>query len=268
MNSKAFTLAETLVVVGVVAVLTAVTVPSVSHYIMEAKKAREISSARKLISAYLTYPSDHDGKLMAGYQAENVTDATGKPLAFPANARYPWRLAQYMDYDMSAILFNGNEKALLDKTDFHYAASVSPNLGMNTTFVGGDFGSGSDLIPSDRAIKTYGNFCVMRLGDAIKPSQLIVFASARRSKDELGFYQVRSPYLTSRRWASKWDPDAPASAFGYVDCRYKGNAVVAMLDGHVELMSEDRLDDMRYWSNLAQESDDPHHVLRKVEVLQ
>jgi prepilin-type N-terminal cleavage/methylation domain-containing protein/prepilin-type processing-associated H-X9-DG protein len=276
MHRGGFTLIEILAVLAVVAVLTAITVPTYTGFIREGRKAKETSAARKLVGAYLTYTAEHEGLLMSGYGGSGdptyapgeATDATGQALSFPADARYPWRLAQYLDYDMGAILFNGNERALADTADFHYAASVSPNLGMNVTFVGGDYGGSSDLVPSPRATRTYGAFCVQRLGQVSRPAELIVFASARRSKKEVGFYKVKSPYFSGRRWLEKWDPDASAEAFGYVDCRYNGRAVAAMLDGHVELMPFDELEDMRHWSNQATDSDNPEFSLSKTFMIQ
>ena len=265
MRKRAFTLIEMLVVLAVTAVVLAISVPAWLSCIKGGQKAMEIASGRKIIAGYLLYAADHDGQLMAGYKSEDAVDASGNSLEFPANARYPWRLAPYIDFDMHAILFNGNEKALQDKVDFHYAASVSPNLGMNVTFVGGDYGSGSDMMPSDRATSTYGVFCVTRLSQASKPSDLIVFASARRGTDEVGFYQVKSPCFVTKRWGGKWNPDAPASVYGFIDMRYSRHAVTAMLDGHVELLDEDEIQDMRRWSNQAAEKNDPYFTLQKIQ---
>lgn len=263
MNRRAFTLVEMLAVLGVISFLVIIAVPATGRYFNEGRKAKEISSARKLVAAYITYASDHDGVLMAGYRQEAVTDAAGKPLPFPANARYPWRLAAYLDYDMSAILFNGNENALKDEVDMHYAASVSPNLGMNVTFVGGDYGSGSDLVPSSRSTGKFGPFCVTRLSQISRPATLMVFASARRGRNEVGFYQIKSPMLTTSRWSGKWDPDASAESFGFVDMRYNGKCVAAMMDGHVEMLDEEGIRDMRHWSNQAAERNEPHFRLAK-----
>jgi prepilin-type processing-associated H-X9-DG protein len=109
---------------------------------------------------------------------------------------------------------------------------------------------------------------VQRLGQTARPSELIVFASARRSKNEIGFYKVKSPYFNGRRWAGAWNSDASPEAFGYVDCRYNGRAVTAMLDGHVELMDFDGLEDMRHWSNQASEANNPEFSLQKTFVIQ
>ena len=259
----AFTVVELLVVVVIIAILLTITVPAVGRYLSEGRKTKEITAARKIIASYLMYSSEHDGNLMAGYRQEEARDSGGATLSFPANARYPWRLAPYLDFDMHAILFNGNESALHDQVDFHYAASVAPNLGMNTTFVGGDYGTGSDLVPSAKASARYGPFCVTKLLQASKPDRLMVFVSARRGKKQPGFYQVKSPSFTSERWSGKWNPEAPAEAFGYVDLRYNDKAVAAMLDGHVEMLDEDGVKDMRHWSNQAAEQDDAKYSLTK-----
>lgn len=252
-----------LVVVAIIGVLIGIAVPSVASYIEQGRKAKEVSAARKVISAYLAYAADNDGYLMAGYKTEQARDATGQSLGFPANARYPWRLAPYLDYDMNAILFNGNEHALDNEVDMHYAASVAPNLGMNITFVGGDFGSTSDLVPSARASARYGNFCVTRLSEVTKPSSLMVFASARRGENQVGFYQIKSPRFSSTRWSGSFDPKSSGESYGYVDMRYGKKAVAAMLDGHVALLDEDEIQDMRHWSNQAAEQDDPNFTLKR-----
>ena len=58
-----------------------------------------------------------------------------------------------------------------------YVASVQPSLGLNTTFVGGNYALHHGNRESTREVT--GNFCVTRLGQAIKPGSLIVFMSAR-----------------------------------------------------------------------------------------
>ena len=258
-----FTLIEVIAVAAILAVLVSMAVPATIQFIEQGRKGKEISAARKIVAGYLLYASDHDGALMPAYKSEDASDASGAVVGFPANARYPWRLAPYLDYDMHTILFNGNENALKDQVDFHYAASVTPNLGMNVTFVGGDYGSTSDLVPSPKANSKFGNFCVTQLGQASKPSTLIVFASARRGKSQVGFYQVKSPGFTGIRWSGKWDPAAPAEDYGFVDMRYDRKAVAAMLDGHVELLDEDQIQDMRRWSNQAAEQNNPLFTVKR-----
>ncbi len=261
---RGFTLIEVLAVTAIIAVLAAVTVPVVGRLQREGRKADEIAAGRKLIVGYQLYANDNNGNLMAGYAEVGAVaeDASGNPIHFPASARYPWRLAPYVNYDMKAFVLAGNGVES-ETDDAHYADSVSPNLGMNVTFVGGDYGSGSDLKPNERSIERFGNFCATRLTQVSEPSKLIVFASARRSKSEVGNYRVQSPFFGSRRWANSWSEDQPAAAFGFVDLRFGKRAVAVMLDGHTELLDEDQLQDMRRWSIQAADADDANYTIRR-----
>lgn len=255
---------EVLAVTAIVAVLAAITVPVVGRLRNEGLKAQEVASGRKLIVGYQLHASENNGELMPGYAARGATatDASGNVIDFPANSRYPWRLAPYLNYDMKSFVLTGNGVES-ETADSHYAVSVSPNLGMNVTFVGGDFGSASDLAPSPRTVEKYGNFCATRMAQVSKPSKLLVFASARRGVGKVGNFSVQSPYFGSRRWANSWDEKQAAGAFGFVDLRYGGRAVAVMLDGHTELLDEDQLQDMRRWSIQAADADDPNFTIRR-----
>lgn len=263
-RSGGFTLIEVLAVTAILAVLAAVTVPVVGRLQNEGLKAQEIAAGRKLIVGYQLYSSENNGELMPGYgtRGEPATDASGNAIDFPASARYPWRLAPYLNYDMKSFVLTGNGVES-ETADSHYAVSVSPNLGMNVTFVGGDYGSASDLPPSPRAVERYGNFCATRMAQVSEPSKLIVFASARRATGKVGNFSVQSPFFGSRRWAKSWDEDQAAGAFGFVDLRYGKRAVAVMLDGHAELLDADQLQDMRRWSIQAADADDPNYTIRR-----
>ncbi|MEQ1859537.1 MAG: hypothetical protein ABMA13_06345 [Chthoniobacteraceae bacterium] len=133
---------------------------------------------------------------------------------------------------------------------------------MNTVFVGGDYGSFNPENP--RALNAYGDFCVTRLGEAVRPQTLVVFASACFESDGErvpGYFKVEAPSLTARRWPRKYQRGAPATMFGQVDFRYDDRAITAMLDGHVELLDFQQLSDMRRWSNQAAETDDSDFTL-------
>ncbi len=261
---EGFTIIEVLAVTAILAVLAAITVPVVGRMQSEGRKAEEIAAGRKLIVGYQLYASDNDGRLMPGYADSDTgaVDAAGNAVHFPASARYPWRLAPYVDYDMGAFVLAGNGVER-QTDDSHYADSVGPNLGMNVTFVGGHYGSGSDLVPTPRAVERFGNFCATRMAQVSEPSKLIVFASARRSRSELGNYEVKSPFFGSRRWANEWSEDQAAAAFGFVDLRYGERAVAVMLDGHTELLDESQLQDMRRWSIQAADADDANFTIRR-----
>ncbi len=262
-RAGAFTLIELMVVIGIISILAAVITPVIGSVRREAGMTREISSARQLMAAYLAYSSDHDGEVLPGFGDFPATDDRGQAMHHPVNARYPWRLAPYLGYEMR--LFWGRDaddrlrKLASGPHDaYAYAISVQPALGINAAYVGGDF----QVLPpnKEKLASMYGAFCVTRLAQAVSPHQLIVLASAGggSGSDRLsGYFKVEAPNFTARRWSESYSSSASPEEFGYVDFRWEKRAVAAMLDGHVELLDFERMNDMRRWSNQAGSANDP-----------
>lgn len=258
-----FTLIELLVVVAIIAILAALIMPAIASARRRGNLAREVSSAKQLMAAYHAYASDHDGELMPGMGDFPAVDAYGKEVHSPVNLRYPWRIAPYLQYDLR-ILWGSDSDDMVNKAakgapeGYHYAVSVSPALGANAAYVGGDYQS---LPPNrERNIQAYGQYCVTRMGHATRPGSLIVFASAGSNYEGerlSGYFKVEAPYFTSRKWISSEKPSKLPEENGFVDFRWGDKAVAAMLDGHVELLDFAQMQDMRRWCNLAAEADDP-----------
>lgn len=255
---SAFTLIELLVCVVIIAVLTSIAIPIISGARKKSSMAREISSARNIITSYLTYAADHDGELMAGYGNFPAKDDKGNKVKSPVNQRYPWRLAPYVKYDMRVFWGNEADDRITELAkrgpydSYVYAVSVEPALGINSVFVGGD----SQILPPDnaKALAQYGQFCMTRLPQASNASQLIVFASAAgffEGQKMTGYFRIQAPNFITRNWVSEYNPKDDPALHGNVDFRYEDKAVVAMLDGHVEMMDFDQMNDMRHWSNQA-----------------
>ena len=57
--------------------------------------------------------------------------------------------------------------------------------------------------------------------------------------------------FTKRLWSKSWSVDLDPQEFGFVHPRFRNKAVSAMLDGHAEVLSVSEMQDMRHWSNLA-----------------
>ena len=261
-----FTLIEMLVTISLIAILGAITFTGIQCARKKARTVVEIHAARNLVTGYLGYAAENNGQVLTGYQTDpTATNLQGKPLEFPINARYPWRLAPSVPAVKGVLVFNGNESVLQSK-DTDYLVSAQPNLGLNATLIGGHFGSGSPLAPSPRIIDAYGKFYLSHLVESDDPSKLIVFASARSGEGKPGYFEVRPPKLTGPVWSSgKFKDEGPASAHGFVDFRWSRKAVVAMLGGNVELLDETQLRDMRRWSHQAARTNNSDFIIRRVE---
>ncbi len=266
MKTRAFTLLELLVVMAIIAFLTALSVPVYSSVRKSGNKTREIHAGRQLAAAYAAAAADDDGTLMAGYASRATAwDDLGREVQNPVCNRYPWRLAKYLGYKVIGSLLVNEQEKIADLRDqqqeYNYLVSLTPTFGMNSVFVGGNFQG--IFSPTGLGAKRFGSFCVTRLAQAQQPSKLIVFASAHfRNGEEHyhGYHTLEPPLLTGRNWAGVDDEANPKST-GYVHLRYDQKAVAVMLDGHVELLGIDELNDMRRWSNQAAELDNPLFAL-------
>ncbi len=260
--SSGFTLIELLVTVGIIALLAGMLLPAMGKARYRAAQVNEMSATRQVLLAWRVYAEDSGDSVLPGYRyGFEAHDFRGNPVTHPINARYPWRLAPYLGQNFDILYVNENRQTLdafrrmADPNLAIYAASVFPSLGINSVFVGGD---DLELPPTDRALDQFGRFCVLKIAEIQRPSELITFCSARgpfEGKVVPGFYVVKPPYLNARRWAVDWNPDDGPEAWGNVHPRYSLKAVSGFSDGHVENIDRRRLQDMRNWANLADRSD-------------
>lgn len=266
-----FTLIELMVVVSVIAVLAAIAIPIAGSVQRKGRMVKEVSAARQLIAAYLQYPVDNGGELLPGYGNFPAKDERGEELHAPVSSRYPWRIAPYLEYDLRVLWGNTSDDKLAKmkegpRESYYYGVSVQPALGINATFVGGDYQS---LSPSSaKIISRYGQFCVTRLGHAVAPQKLIVFASAGsmyQGEKMNGYFKVEAPNTAGRIWSTKYTPGGSPELYGHVDFRWEDKAVAVMLDGHVELLDFEQMNDMRRWANQASMADNPIWALGQSE---
>ena len=259
---RGFTLIELLVVIAIIALLAGMVLPAFGRAKMMAKRANELSSAHQVILAWQLYATEHEDRVLPGYRyGYSARDFSGKEVTFPINARYPWRLMPYLGNSFAVIYANENRTLLEQFQNMAdpglgiYAASVFPSLGVNGVFVGGD---DLELPPVDKARDMFGDFCLLKVTQAHRPSDLMAFMSARgpfEGKIVDGFYKVTPPYLMARRWAVDWNPADGPEAWGNVHPRFGNRAVTAEVDGHAEVLRTVQLEDMRRWCDLADRAD-------------
>jgi prepilin-type N-terminal cleavage/methylation domain-containing protein len=263
---RGFTLIELLVVIAIIAVLSSILLPSLAKAKRKARTIEEMSSAKQLVLGAQIYADENDDEVFPGYVTDpSARDDLGDLLNFPVNARYPWRISPYLAQSFETIYCADNRRKLdelrgLDRSSYVYAVSLYPSLGINSYFIGGNE---SDL-PAEAANRQFGGgTVVMKASEARHPSDLMMFVSARSAVSGLnanGYFQVTPPYLTTRKWAANWSPTVVPGQWGFVAPRYDGRAVTAMIDGHVQTLNQNELQDMRYWANTA---DRPDFVLRR-----
>jgi prepilin-type N-terminal cleavage/methylation domain-containing protein len=266
---SAFTLVEMIVVVGIVAVLMGLLLPALQVARQSGRQTVEMNAARQLMIAYVAYANVSRDKVLPGYYSQLVArDEAGDPIEFaPIRARYPWRIAPFLDYNFESLYVNDHadyleESRYNDPFLYRYLVSVFPSLGLNTMWVGGDEQEGG----FDSA-SAYGQFFVTSIAQVRRSDKLIVFASARGGDPSgtaglerfEGYFRVLSPYGVADvgyRWADDYRSNMNPADYGYLSARHSGRTmVVSTMDAHIELMSPAQLTDMRRWADQADRAD-------------
>jgi prepilin-type N-terminal cleavage/methylation domain-containing protein len=272
-----FTIIELLVVISVIGILVGLLLPAISSARKTARMVDEMSAGRQLMLAHASYALENRDWVLPGYKTGlPASDAQGQQIstALPgfgsfAAARYPWRIAPHLSYDFRGLYKNDQGEFLEqlqagDYSSYLYVVSAYPSLGYNATWIGGNQ---NELGFSPTSLSTFGKFYVTRAAEVRRPSELMVFCSAR-GKDPFsylpsigklqGYFEVRSPHLTTvegYRWGEQYEDSGEPGDFGFVSLRYKDKAVVALFDGRTDVFGLDDLKDMRHWANLATKPD-------------
>jgi prepilin-type N-terminal cleavage/methylation domain-containing protein/prepilin-type processing-associated H-X9-DG protein len=251
---RAFALIELLTVIAIMGVLAALVLPAIGACRAQARKSREISAARHLLVAYHLAADENRGRLLPLQEAASGTvNERGKTVSGIAAFRWPHRLRPYLGDRFRATLYVNEQADFYDeKTADDYSLSIAPSFGLNGVFVGGDFSA----LVKDHPVR--------RLAEAASPARLVAFASThyRDLHPKAGYWRSSAPCFG---WPAEDPAGLPASpaqdaAYGHLAPRWGGRAVVALLDGHVELRALSELRDMRLWSDLARRADDPGYA--------
>lgn len=273
-----FTLVELLVVIGIIALVMGILLPSLGRARAQAQQVRSMNNMRQIMAGYTMYYQDHDGWLLLGYAPPTldgnpltVESEAGHVFGSPVSERYPWRLAPYVQ-NIWAILHSHGDvppepragdppAAAFMKA---YAISLHPTYGINSVFLGGHRGpifAGFTGPGGDRP--NYGKHVVFKASRVSRATEMIVFADSKArfagaSSEDSGLHYLTPPRANGHRWRvvdGKFDILMPGMATGLPDGRYGMGAVTGFFDGHVESMRPEQLEDMRYWANYATESE-------------
>lgn len=289
-----FTIVELIVVIGIITLLIGILLPGLRAVRLAGDRTTESNAARTLMVAYHAYSNANRDRLLTGFSPPGAFEAFdqhdhpisqsqsfGNPNPARTVSRYPWRLAPYFDYDFRGLYTNQLRNKLEEIQSenygtYLYLSSIYPALGLNSQWLGGDFdaslGNYASTDPTSTASKVFGRFWATTMSEIRTPDRLLVFCSAR-GREFIdgspagpvveGNFRVRSPRFSNVTNAGAW-PDAEEqpyfsglepSVYGNVSLRHSGRAVVAFMDGHVDLLNEADLRDMRRWANQADHPD-------------
>ncbi|MDG2424206.1 MAG: type II secretion system protein [Phycisphaerales bacterium] len=283
---RAFSLLELMIVIIILGLLTAISLPIMSNLEAEGRAVQELSGARSTVAAWREYAVDRDGELLKGYypdsqpSEEPLYDFDGNLIAAgPSQQRWLWRLAPYLENPKETLYPKALEEVrreFIDVPDHQYVATIHPAFGLNSEWVGG---LGEDLSNALYAIYEYSELSscpwMRRLSDVRHTSKLMVFASSRFGNTESGapggvmpgivegFHRIESPFHPSN--GNRWGTDSEGNTLatmtndpadhGFVSARHNGKVVTAMVDGSTSLEPLGKLSDMRRWADLAWKRD-------------
>lgn len=270
-RSHGFTLVELLIVIGIIALLIGILLPVAGRARAAARQLRSQGDLRQLLIGYQAYHQQNQGWLLLGYppgqMVGNVVydprtnrNYTAAPMAGLTNVRWPWRLVPQVGAMWAIVNSHGPIPplpALADSdavaTSKAYELSLWPTFGLNTTFLGGDQGSGGFVLSGSKWVINPKKHVAFRANEIRRPTRQIVLAHSRAmnqsTNDGNGMFRLTPPRAGGLRWhveQEKFVPDTDIS-MGVPRGYYTARAAVGFFDGHVESLLPSELTDMRLW---------------------
>ena len=282
-RKRGFTLIELLAVIGIIAVLIGILLPSIGRARQQAARVRASSDLRELVSGYLQYSQANHGRLLMGFMPDKINGVDtvadlpdGSSITGQAAKRYPWRLVKYVG-NIWGILWSHHEPPAVGTDLWSYQRSLRPAFGLNSIFLGGHDGIFGGFVNSPAGSLNYlpneGKHVVFRASEIRHAVTTIVFTEARapsiaavQGTDETddGYFYVMPPRANKtypRLWSASADGKAAilgsGPSGGLPNTRYgsRSGTLVGFFDGHVTSMTPGELDDMRLWSPRADKLD-------------
>ena len=288
---RGFSLIEIVVVIAIIGILVAILVPSIFSIKLKAKKTKELNVLKHVMTAWATYSSDHQNKLLPGYLDVSYQEHYELAWAFPDETLippapsydsdylnvvgpWPWRLLPYLDENWRQLLFYRelDWEPFSEQVNAHaYEIAQTPAFGYNGIYLGGwklynePEGRAKTLFGNAKlADNTRMNVVTSSLAQVNSPTTTIAFASTflgeERSYTELpndidgANMAIPSVLANSKRWTILPDGKINSYAETYVPVgRYNGMPAIGFADGHVGNVEIHTLLNQKMWIPKARE---------------
>lgn len=264
-----FTLVELLVVIGIIALLIGILLPTLSRTRKSASELRSMSNLRQMLAGYTMYHQENKGSLLFGHTPATVNGVpmviddpvSHQSFGYPVSDRYPWRLVKEVSNVWAIIHGHDDIPPAPQATDSPpdafmkaYTLSLGPTYGINSVYVGGDADYAGFI--GDRP--NTGKHVAFKAAQIRHSSRLIVFADCRvanvPSLAGQGYHVLTPPRAHGLNWTvlnGKAHPTNSSQIMGIPQGWYTQRVVTGFFDGHVEPLLPDQLQDMRLWANQA-----------------
>ena len=201
--SRAFTIVELLVVVGIIAILVSLTSVALSQAGGSARQARALSGLKQVGTAWLQYSNQNDDRTMIGYADPGVQqyfkmktkDRAGNTVAAADAAYYPHRLLPFLGYDRSLMYDYIAEYEDITNIPDNVIAQ-NPAWGYNAFYLGGWWEMQGNQ-PTMRYGQTAGVVC-RSVAQIERPTEMIVFSASTAA--EPGLYKAPDELRLGSSW--------------------------------------------------------------------
>lgn len=213
--TRAFTIVELLVVIGVIALLLSLLSVALSRGGEAARQTQALSNLKQVGTAWMQYVNQNDDRCMPGFMDEGVQqafrvkyrDGAGDVVPREFCQTYPYRLLPFLNNDRSIMY-----RYLPDYEDTSNippdVIAANPAFGYNALYVGGwwtstsgqprmrfagtgYYGSGGTLVPNQEVV-------VRSAANIERTSELILFSSSFAATP--GFYKKSDELSPGSAW--------------------------------------------------------------------
>jgi prepilin-type N-terminal cleavage/methylation domain-containing protein/prepilin-type processing-associated H-X9-DG protein len=228
-GGRGFTLVELLVVIAIIALLMAVLLPALNKARTHAKRVVCLSGVRQLVTAWMAYADNSDGKLVNGGQPPSNTPTPTEPywctsFNTTSDPGFDWCLPTGSSTGCpgGGLTYQERVEKMKKGALFRYCSNVKSyrcpeaDKDMHRTYIMPESMNAS-MYPNPGAYHNEGQMN-KRMGQIKKSSERVVFFEEKRISPDAFMY----PYVTSGNLAY-WDSDMPnimhgaGANFGFAD---------------------------------------------------